>query len=90
MDLKKKYPNINFIAININDNDKKYWKKTLDEFKFSSENEYQFKDPINAKQTLVINTVYKMIMIDEDLRIVDTYYNMFHNTFEDKLKELNQ
>jgi len=90
MDLKKKYPNINFIAININDNDKKYWKKTLDEFKFSSENEYQFKDPINAKQTLVINTVYKMIMIDEDLRIVDTYYNMFHNSFEDKLKELNQ
>src|SRR5690606_17101130 len=33
-DLKKKYPNINFIAININDNDKKYWKRTLDEFKF--------------------------------------------------------
>ncbi|MBJ7881440.1 thioredoxin-like domain-containing protein [Gelidibacter salicanalis] len=90
MDFKKKYPNINFIAININDNDKKYWKKTLDEFKFSSDSEYQFKDPIAAKQTLVLNTVYKMIVIDKDMRIVDSYYNMFHSTFQNKLKELNQ
>ncbi|WP_299392389.1 thioredoxin-like domain-containing protein [uncultured Gelidibacter sp.] len=90
MDLKKKYPNIDFIAINLNDNDKKYWKKTLNEFNFSTANEYQFKDPHTAKQTLVINTVYKMIVIDKDMRIVDSYYNMFHHKFEDHLKELNK
>lgn len=89
-ELKKKYPTIQFIAININDNDKKYWKKTLDEFKFPTDSEYQFKDPITAKQTLVLNTVYKMIVVDKDMRIVDSYYNMFHTKFEDKLKELNQ
>ena len=89
-DLKKKYPNINFIAININDNDKKYWKRTLDEFKFPVDSEYQFKDPFNAKQTLVLNTVYKIIVVDKEMRIVDTFYNMFHSKFEDKLKELNQ
>ncbi|WP_133758525.1 TlpA family protein disulfide reductase [Gelidibacter sediminis] len=88
-DLKKKYPNIDFIAINLNDNNKKYWKKTLDEFRFSSDNEYQFKYPAAAKQTLVINTVYKMIVVDKDRRIVDSYYNMFHSKFEDQLKELN-
>lgn len=87
-DLKKKYPHINFIAININDNDKKYWKRTLDEFKFPVDSEYQFKDPFNAKQTLVLNTVYKIILVDKDMRIVDTYYNMFHSKFEDKLKAL--
>ncbi|MBA6151177.1 redoxin domain-containing protein [Gelidibacter maritimus] len=88
-DLKKKYPNINFIAININDSDKKYWKRTLDEFKFPIDSEYQFKDPFNAKQTLVLNTVYKIIVVDKEMRIVDTYYNMFHSKFEDKLQELN-
>lgn len=87
--LKKKYPNIDFIAININDNDKKYWKRTLNEFKFPVDNEYQFKNPNLAKQTLVLNTVYKMIVIDKDMHIVDSYYNMFHSNFEDKLKELN-
>lgn len=88
--LQKKYPNIQFIAININDSDKKYWKKTLDEFKFPVDREYQFKDPIKAKQTLVLNTVYKIIVLEKDGRIVDSYYNMFHNKFEDKLKELSK
>ncbi|WP_027126604.1 TlpA family protein disulfide reductase [Gelidibacter mesophilus] len=89
-DLKKKYPNIDFIAININDNDKKYWKRTLGEFKFPIDSEYQFKDPVSAKQTLVLNTVYKIIVVDKEMRIEDSYYNMFHNKFEDKLQELNQ
>lgn len=89
-DLKSKYPNIDFIAININDNDKKYWKKTLDEFKFPTTNEYQFKNPNEGKQTLVVNTVYKMIVVDKDMRIVDSYYNMYHGNFEEKLKELNE
>lgn len=88
-DLKKKFPNINFIAININDSDKKYWKRTLDEFKFPIASEYQFNDPFNAKQSLVLNTVYKIIVVDKEMRIMGTYYNLFHSEFEDKLNELN-
>ena len=89
-DLKKKYPNIDFIAININDNDNRYWKKTLEEFKFSTINEYQFANPIEGKQTLAVNTIYKMIVVDKDMHIVDSYYNIFQSSFEDKLKELNK
>ena len=89
-ELRKKYPNIDFIAININDNDNRYWKKTLNEFKFSISNEYQFNNPTDGKQTLAINTIYKMIVIDKDMRIVDSYYNMFQSKFEDVLKELNK
>lgn len=88
--LSKKYPNIRFIAININDNDNRYWRKTLDEFKFSTANEYQFKNPSEGKQVLAINTIYKMIVVDKNMHIVDSYYNMFQNSFEDKLKELNK
>ena len=89
-DLAKKYPNINFIAININDNDNRYWKKTLNEFKFSTNNEYQFSNPAEGKQTLSVNTIYKMIVVDKDMRIVDAYYNMFQPRFEDVLKLLNK
>lgn len=89
-ELGKKYPNIEFIAININDNDNRYWKKTLNEFKFSTGNEYQFDSPTEGKQTLAINTIYKMIVVDKDLRIVDSYYNMFQSRFEDALKQLNK
>lgn len=89
-ELREKYPNIDFIAININDNDNRYWKKTLNEFKFSISNEYQFNNPTDGKQTLAINTIYKMIVIDKDMRIVDSYYNMFQSKFEDVLKDLNK
>ena len=89
-ELKAKYPNINFIAININDNDKKYWKKTLDDFKFPTTNEYQFKYPEEGKQTFVINTVSKVILVNKDLKIVDSNYNIFHSDFEEQLKKLNQ
>ena len=89
-ELRKKYPNIDFIAININDNDNRYWKKTLNEFKFSISNEYQFNNPTDGKQTLAINTIYKMIVVDKDMRIVDSYYNMFQSKFEDVLKDLNK
>lgn len=89
-ELGNKYPNIDFIAININDNDNRYWKKTLEEFKFSTVNEYQFKNPSEGKQTFAINTIYKMIVIDKDKRIVNSYYNMFQSRFEEKLKQLNK
>ena len=89
-ELREKYPNIDFIAININDNDNRYWKKTLNEFKFSISNEYQFNNPTDGKQTLAINTIYKMIVVDKDMRIVDSYYNMFQSKFEDVLKDLNK
>jgi hypothetical protein len=89
-ELKAKYPNINFIAININDNDKKYWKKTLDDYKFPTKNEYQFKYPDEGRLTFVINTVSKVILVDKDLKIVDSNYNIFHPEFEEQLKKLNQ
>lgn len=87
-ELAEKYPHVDFIAININDSDNRYWKKTLDEFNFPTSNEYQFDDPNEGKQTLAINTIYKMIVVNKDMQIVDSYYNIFKNSFENVLKDL--
>lgn len=88
-ELAEKYPDIDFIAININDSDNRYWKKTLSEFNFPTNNEYQFENPNAGKQTLAINTIYKMIVVDKEMRIVDSYYNMFQKRFEDVLQKLS-
>lgn len=87
-ELAEKFPDIDFIAININNSDNRYWKKTLNEFNFPTSNEYQFDNPDEGKQTLAINTIYKVIVVDKDMRIVDSYYNMFQKHFEDVLNQL--
>lgn len=87
-ELAKKYPEVDFIAININDTDNRYWKKTLNEFNFPTHNEYQFAVPQEGKQTLAINTIYKTFLVDKEMRIVDSFYNMFHHHFENELMEL--
>lgn len=87
-ELARKYPNLNFIAININESDNRYWKKTLNEFNFPTDNEYQFANPSEGRQILAINTIYKMLVIDREMRIVDTYYNMFQSPFENALQQL--
>lgn len=87
-ELKTKFPNINFIAININDNDRKYWKETLDEFKFPTANEFRFKESNEGKKTFVINTVSKVILINKEKEIFKSTYNIFSANFEDALHAL--
>jgi len=87
-DLKKKFPNVAFISININDNPDDFWKETLNKYKFSLENEYKFKDPEAAKETLALNFVYKVMVVDKDGQILHPNVNIFSNNFEDAFESL--
>ncbi|OUR95054.1 hypothetical protein A9Q87_00490 [Flavobacteriales bacterium 34_180_T64] len=88
--LKAKYPTIDFIAINVNDDDEMYWKKTLEKFNFPTENEYQFKEPTKAHNSLVVNSVSKVIIVNKNMTIIDANTNMFTSKFEEHLKKLNK
>ena len=88
--LKSKFPNIDFIAININDDDEKYWKKTLKKFKFPTQNEYQFMEPNKALNELVVNSVSKAFIINKDFTILNSHANLFSEDFEKQLHELNK
>ena len=64
--LKAKYPNMNFIAININDMNTQSWKKTLNLLKFPTENEYMFKNPNEAIQKFAIANSQKVLIVDSN------------------------
>jgi hypothetical protein len=87
--LKSKYPNIDFIGININDDDLTHWKEILNKYEFSVTNEYQFKSPLEAQEALAINSVNKSILVGKDSKIINSNVLIFTSEFEDDLKYLN-
>ncbi|MBT8324896.1 MAG: hypothetical protein HKN99_02540 [Winogradskyella sp.] len=89
-ELKVEFPNVDFVSINLNDNDLDYWKSILNQYKFPIENEYIFKNPRIARKVLAINYVNKVIVVDEDAIILHPNVNIYDTQFEDDLKQLLQ
>ncbi|WP_298903886.1 hypothetical protein [uncultured Psychroserpens sp.] len=75
--LKKDYPEMNFIAININDMNTISWKKTLGLLKFPTENEYMFKNPSEAIKTFAIVYSQKVIIVDKNGTIIKPNADLF-------------
>ncbi len=84
--LKTKFPNIDFIGININDDDNSHWKSILDRNDYSITQEFQFKDPNEAQEALAINSVNKSILVDKDSKIINANALIFSSEFEEELK----
>ena len=84
--LKSKFPELNFIAININDVDRTHWKKNVEHYKFITENEYQFQSPIEAMSKLAINSVNRSIFVDGNGKIINSNAMIFTSDFELQLE----
>ncbi|WP_452227031.1 TlpA family protein disulfide reductase [Lacinutrix cladophorae] len=90
-DLMQKYPEVNFISINIDRPNSKSISKVLTQYGLSLKNEYQFKDPKAAKEALAINPIIKVMLLDKKGKIVDPHTNLFSVQFEEEvLGLLNQ
>lgn len=87
--LKSKFPNIDFIGININDDDKEHWKSVVNNHNFNISKEYQFKDLNESLESLAINSVNKSILVDKNAIIIDSNVLIFTSEFEDQLKQLS-
>jgi peroxiredoxin len=77
-ELKIKYPNIEFIGINIDDSDADDWKKINAEYRFNLANEYQLKNLDNVIPDLEITNRNRTMVVDKDLTIIDPSINLFH------------
>jgi hypothetical protein len=86
--LKTKFPDIDFIGININDDDNTHWKSILNQFNYHLAMEFQFKETNKAQKALDINSVNKSIFIDKDSKIINANALIFTSEFEDQLKQL--
>jgi hypothetical protein len=88
--LKSKFLQMDFISINVNDNDDKFWKKIIGNYNFPTTNEFKFKDSQLARKILAVNYLNKSIIVDENSIILHPNANIFSADFDAMLEELLQ
>jgi hypothetical protein len=85
MELKSKYPQYNFVAININDSGED-WIATLKKYKFDGITELHCSDFENLKNKWAINKIHRTIILGDKGLIKNAFVNIFDSQFEDNLK----
>lgn len=89
-ELQAQFPKMGFMSININDNPDKFWKETIQQYKFNLDNEYRFENPKEALETLAVNYLYKVIIVDKKANIIHPNANIFNKDFEIVMADLIQ
>ncbi|WP_179345260.1 thioredoxin-like domain-containing protein [Winogradskyella ursingii] len=87
LELKKKFPNVDFISVNINDDDR-FWKNVIKQYSFPTINEFKFKNPKEALKILAVNYINKSIVVDENSNILHPNADIYSSDFETILAEL--
>lgn len=82
---KTKYPNWQFVAINLNDNHAD-WLNILANYNFKGATELHCKDFEDLKAKWAITKIYRTIVLDKDGKIKNAFANIFDVNFEDNLK----
>ena len=83
-ELREKYPEYNFVGINIDKHFKK-WVRTVQNAGYNSQFEFQFESFQDAEQKLLVNYVNKSIIVNKDLKILDGNSNIFSTSIEEQL-----
>ncbi|MEP0264380.1 thioredoxin-like domain-containing protein [Dokdonia sp.] len=83
-DLQSKYPEFNFIGVNVNDENNK-WIKHIRQHEFDPSMEYRFNNARDARKSLVINDISKTIVLDKKGRILNSHANIHRTNFESEL-----
>jgi len=86
--LKKAFPDIKFVSININADKLTMWKRLLYQHNFSLDGEYRFRDAEAAKKILAIHYINKVMVVGQNNQIITSNANMFSNEFKGLLNEL--
>jgi peroxiredoxin len=84
LELKKKYPQFDYIAINLDDNNQR-WLKTLSKYKFTGISEYQTADFEDLKNKWAITKVHRTIVLDREGRISNAFTSLFDLNFATNL-----
>lgn len=84
-ELQKKYPEVNFLSVNINNGDPEFWSSSLEQNGFSKINEYRFENPDSAKDAWALYPINKVILTNKKGIIENSNANMFSIHFEEQL-----
>jgi hypothetical protein len=84
-ELRLKYPEITFLGINIDETSLSEWRIDVKRFGYDTDYEYQLTNPITAKSSLALKASGRTIMVDKNLKIIDSDLNLFHYQIETTL-----
>jgi len=82
--LKNKFPNYQFIAINI-DNFSADWKKVLETKKYPLQNEYHVTNFESLRDKWAVGKIHRVIILNPDGTIKNGFSNLFEMNFEKEL-----
>jgi hypothetical protein len=85
MDLQAKYPNYDFIAINVNDTNPN-WENALKKYNFQGIKELHAVDFETIRKQWVITKIHRIIILNADGTIKNGFANLFDVNFEQNLK----
>ncbi len=88
--LNSLYPDIDFIAVNTDDEQTKNWLKTIQRHHYNPDYEYSFKYPKCSSEELVIHYRNKVILVDNEGKIINPNADLFANIFERQLMQYSQ
>ncbi|MGJ8684627.1 MAG: TlpA family protein disulfide reductase [Nonlabens sp.] len=84
-DLKIKYPEIDFISINLDNSDEDKWEEAYGRYEFNKEAEYQILNTSPVTAQLALRNDNRSMVIDKNLTIIDPSINLFHYQIETTL-----
>ncbi|GAK88841.1 hypothetical protein JCM19297_3365 [Nonlabens ulvanivorans] len=84
-DLRLKYPEIDFIGINLDDSEGNQWEEAYERYSFNSKMEYQILNTSPVTAQLALRNDNRSMVIDKNLTIIDPSINLFHYQIETTL-----
>jgi len=88
LELKARYPDYSFIAINLDDDQAK-WKETLSKYNFGGVNEVRSADFEDLRAKWAITKIHRTIIVNRDGTIKNAFTNLFNSDFEENLKSID-
>ncbi|MFL1895674.1 hypothetical protein ACJRPK_08215 [Aquimarina sp. 2-A2] len=83
--LTDRYPKIDFIGINTDEQQTKSWLRAIKRHDYNPKREYEFKHPKCSSEELVIYDKNKVILVNQDGKIINTTNDLFSPSFEKRL-----
>jgi len=83
-ELSSRFPEYDFIGINT-DSNYKNWNKTLTKYGYNTGKEFQFENIYDAERKLVLYSINKVIIVDENYNIIVGSTNLFNSSVEQSL-----
>lgn len=84
-ELTTKYPEINFLAVNVDEECPDLFIESMRKNRFTFENELKFKHPKEAKLELAVYPLTRTIILNKEKKIVNSSTNIFYSNFEEQL-----